>query len=179
MSLAGLDIAILAVVLLSALIGLVRGLVKEVLSLISWAVAFLVAIYYSAELARMLPASWAAEPIRLVMAFVLLFVVTLIVTGITQWAISKLVESTGLSSTDRLLGFLFGSARGLLICIVVLMGLREVAGDALWWQASTIKDDLLAFEDEMRELLGQARSIVGEVELPKISPSDVRGSDSQ
>ena len=126
MGIAGLDIVIGVVVLLSALIGLVRGLIKEVLSLLSWVAAFIIAIYFSAQVAAYVPESWANESIRIVIAFVLLFVGTLIVTGISQWLIAKLVETTGLSSTDRLLGFLFGSARGLLIAVLGAHGAKRV-----------------------------------------------------
>ena len=80
--------------------------------------------------------------------------------AIGQWLIAQLVSSTGLSGTDRLLGFLFGSARGLLICVVLLIGLREIAADRSWWQASVLQAELLAFEDEVRDLLGRARDMV-------------------
>jgi len=162
MPVAGLDIAIATVVLLSAAIGLVRGLIKEVLSLAAWAAAFVIAIYFAPLVAEQLPATWGGEPVRLVMAFAALFIGTLVGAAILQWLVARLVASTGLSSSDRLLGFLFGSARGLLICVVLLMGLREVAADRSWWQASVLQAELLAFEDEVREMLGRARDIVRE-----------------
>ncbi len=160
---ATLDIAIIVVVLLSAVIGLVRGLVKEVLSLASWVVAFVVAIYFSSAVSQQLPASWGAESLRLVIAFAVLFIVALIAAALLQWLVSQLVNSTGLTGTDRFLGFLFGSARGLLVTIVVLIGLREIAGETSWWQQARLPVELLAFEDEVRDLLGQARDIVSEV----------------
>jgi membrane protein required for colicin V production len=169
MAIAGLDLAIVTVVMLSAAIGLARGLVKEILSLASWAAAFVIAIYFSTEVAMQMPASWGSQSIRLIIAFALLFIATLIIAGILQWLIARLLSSTGLSGTDRLLGFLFGSARGLLICVVVLMGLREVAADRPWWQASRLSEELLAFEDEVRDLLGRARDIVREVPAPDLS----------
>ena len=159
MQVAGLDIAIATVVLLSAAIGLARGLIKEILSLVSWTAAFVIAIYFSAMAAEQLPASWGGESIRLVIAFAGLFFATLVLAAILQWLIAQLVSSTGLSGTDRLLGFLFGSARGLLICVVVLMGLREVAADRDWWQASVLQPELLAFEDEVRDLMGRVRDM--------------------
>jgi membrane protein required for colicin V production len=157
---AGLDIAIVTVVLLSAAIGLVRGLIKEILSLVSWGAAFIIAIYFSPMAAAELPAAWGSESIRLVIVFAGLFITTLVAAAIGQWLIAQLVSSTGLSGTDRLLGFLFGSARGLLICVVVLIGLREIAADRSWWQASVLQAELLAFEDEVRDLLGRARDMV-------------------
>jgi len=162
MPVAGLDIAIATVVLLSAAIGLVRGLIKEILSLVSWVAAFVIAIYFSTPVAEQLPVTWGTDSLRLVIAFAALFIGTLVAAAVLQWVIAQLVTSTGLSGTDRLLGFLFGSARGLLICVVLLMGLREVAADRSWWQASMLQSELLAFEDEVRELLGRARDIVRE-----------------
>ncbi len=159
MPVAGLDIAIATVVLLSAAIGLVRGLIKEVLSLVAWAAAFVAAIYFSPVAAATLPEQWGSDSLRLVIAFAGLFIATLIVAAILQWLVAQLISSTGLSGTDRFLGFLFGSARGLLICVVVLMGMREVAADRNWWQASVLQSELLAFEDEVRDLLSRARDM--------------------
>ncbi len=178
MAVAGLDIAIATVVMLSAAIGLVRGLVKEILSLLSWVAAFVVAIYFSPMVAEQMPAGWGSNSVRLILAFALLFVVTLILAAIAQWLIAQLVTTTGLSGTDRFLGFLFGSARGLLICVVLLMGLREIAAERSWWEESVLQRELLAFEDEVRQLLGQARDIVREVPeaINRKDTSEKRGS---
>lgn len=165
---ATLDIAIVAVVLLSAAIGLVRGLIKEVLSLVAWMLAFALAILFSERLAAAMPPNWGAESVRLVIAFAALFILVLIAAAILQWVIGQLVSSTGLSGTDRMLGFLFGAARGLLICVVMLMGLREIAADTEWWAASVARDELLAFEDEIRDLFGRAKDLVREVPRPEV-----------
>lgn len=162
MSFATLDIAIAALILLSAIIGLVRGLVKEVLSLVAWAAAFIVAIFFSAELGEILPGTWGSSALRQALAFVILFVGALVIAGILQWLIGQLVESTGLSGTDRVLGFLFGSVRGLLIALVALIGLEQIAGEAPWWQEARLPGEILAFEDEVRDLFGQAQSFVEE-----------------
>lgn len=162
MEVAALDIVIVTVVLLSAGIGLIRGLVKELLSLVSWVVAFVVAIYFSPVVAEQLPETWGSSSVRTVIGFALLFIGALIAAAILQWLIGQLVAGTGLTGTDRFLGFLFGSARGLLVCVVLLIGIREIAGDAAWWQASILQGELLAFEDDVRDLLGRARDIVRE-----------------
>ncbi len=166
MAVAGLDIVIATVVLLSAVIGLVRGLVKEVLSLAAWVLAFVVAMYFSPYVALNLPTTWGAESVRMVIAFATLFIATLILAGVAQWLIAKLVETTGLSGTDRFLGFLFGSARGLLVAIVMLMILREMASDAQWWQASMLQEQLLAFEGDVRDLLQRAKELARDVPTP-------------
>ena len=158
-----LDIVIILLILLSAAIGLVRGLVKEVLSLVSWVAAFLIAVYFSQDLAQYLPDTWGSGSVLVALAFIALFVATLIAAGIVRWMIGQLVESTGLSGTDRFLGFVFGSARGFLVAVVVLIGVREIAGDARWYRNAQLPDELLAFEDEVRDILGKARDTVRSV----------------
>lgn len=150
------DIVILAIVLLSALIGLVRGLLKEVLSLATWAAAVGLALYFTPQAADCLATRIEDEVIRLAVAFAGIFFGTLIAGGLLQWLIGTLVQTTGLSGTDRLLGFVFGGARGVLVCLVGLIALRTYAQDADWWQASALVPALLAFEQDLLELLDRS-----------------------
>jgi membrane protein required for colicin V production len=94
--------------------------------------------------------------VRLVVAFAGIFFATLIVGGVFQWLIGTLVQSTGLSGTDRLLGFVFGAARGVLVCLVGLIAIRSFAQTADWWQASRLVPELLAFEHDLLELFGKS-----------------------
>ncbi|MEM7098342.1 MAG: CvpA family protein [Pseudomonadota bacterium] len=158
MQIASLDLAILALILISALIGVVRGLVKELLSLIGWVAAFVIALYTASIVVAYIPESFGPPTLRLAMAFLAVFICVLIGSSMLQWVMSTLVESTGLSGTDRLLGLLFGSARGILIALLILMGLRSVAAEEAWWQESRLQPQLLALEDEVRDLLGRARA---------------------
>ena len=155
------DIIMLIVILLSALIGLARGLIKEVLSLASWALAFILALYFAPLVGNWLSADLANA--RLVIGFAVVFVAVLIIGAIVQWLVSKLVESTGLTGTDRFLGFLFGSARGVLVCIVALIALRPFAEDTDWWHASSIRPELAAFEEDVVQLMDHARDVVSNV----------------
>ena len=157
-----LDIVIIAVIGLSAVIGLVRGLVREVLSLLSWVAAFVIGLMFADQISAMLPASWGAASIRYVIAFAVLFVGTLISASPLQWMIGHLISSTGLTSTDRFLGLLFGAARGFLVTIVILIGLREIVQDTPWWNETRLPPELLAFEDDVRGMLGRARAAVEE-----------------
>jgi len=166
---AAVDIIILGVVLISAVIGLVRGLLKEVLSLASWVAAFILALYFAPPVADRLAGQLADESVRLVVAFIAVFLVTLIAGGIVQWLASLLVKGTGLSGTDRFLGFLFGSARGILACIVALIALRQFAAAGQWWDGSVLVPELLAFEQQVLELLGRAQDWV--VELGELAPA--------
>lgn len=143
------DIVVCLLILLSAMIGLARGLVKEVLSLIIWIAAFALSLLFAPTLAEILVGRVENDSIRMILAFAAVFVAALIAGAIVQWIIAKLIESTGLSGTDRLLGFLFGSIRGVLLCIVILIILRPFAEEALWWQQSIIIPELVAFEADV------------------------------
>jgi membrane protein required for colicin V production len=155
--LATIDIVILGVILLSALIGLTRGLLKEVLSLASWLAAFMLALYFAPVVAEQLADQIDDGTVRMVTAFIAIFLTTLLAGALVQRLMGTLIRTTGLTGTDRFLGFLFGSTRGALVCIVALMALRQFAEGGQWWQSSVLVPELLAFEHEVLQLLGRAR----------------------
>ena len=134
-----LDLVILGIIVLSALISLVRGFVKESISLMSWIVAGVLAFRYFAPMAELLEPYVAAPTIRSVTAFGLLFVSTLVVGAIVNFIMSQLVSKTGLSGTDKALGVIFGGARGVLIvAMVVLLASLTPMPEAQWWQDSAM-----------------------------------------
>lgn len=114
-----LDWILLGVLGLSLLLGLWRGLVYEVLSLINWLVAFVLAQWVAADLAQRLPMGNASEPVRYAAGFVLVFVASLFVLGLVATLLSKLIAAVGLRPVDRILGGLFGVLRGLVLLLVV------------------------------------------------------------
>ncbi len=154
------DLILLIVILLSAVMGLFRGLVKETLSLVAWLAAFLLAMYLSPRLAENYAGTFGGFTVARVIFFVAIFAVTLIISSLVQWLLGKLLESTGLSGTDRFLGFLFGSVRGVMVCIVGLIALRGFAEDAHWWQSSTLIPEFMAFEEDVLSFMGYARDVV-------------------
>lgn len=157
---AGVDIVILVVVLVSALIGLARGLMKEVLSLASWLAAFILALYFAPAVAERLSEHLADGSVRLVVAFIVIFLTTLIAGSVLQWLAGTLVKTTGMSGTDRFLGFLFGGARGVVASLVVLIALNRFAEAGQWWQSSMLVPELLAFEQDVLALMGKAQEWV-------------------
>jgi len=157
------DIVILIIVLLSSIIGMVRGLFKELLSLVIWFAAIMLALYFSGSVGDRLSGQLADESVRMVVGFFVVFLTTLIVGGIVQALVRQLISSTGLTGTDRFLGFLFGSARGVLVCIVGLIALKSFEIQADWWQESRFIPELLAFEQDVLEFMGKARDVVVEV----------------
>jgi membrane protein required for colicin V production len=157
---ATVDIIILVVVLVSALIGLVRGLLKEVLSLASWLAAFMLALYFAPSVGDRLAGHLADESVRLVVAFIVIFLATLLAGGLLQWLAGTMIKSTGMSGTDRFLGFLFGAARGVLASLVALIALHQFAVAGQWWQSSVLVPEMLAFEQDVLELMGKAQEWV-------------------
>ena len=153
------DLVLGAVILISALMGLFRGLFREVISLATWLVALLAALYLAPSVAERI-AIVNNPTAGLVIAFIVVFGATLVVGSLVQWAVGRLVESTGLSGTDRLLGLLFGGARGAVVCIVGLIALKSFVAEEPWWRESVLQRELLAFEDDVLRLIGTARASV-------------------
>lgn len=148
------DWAIVGVLGLSALISVVRGFVKEAVSLLIWVAAAVVASIFHERLAVWLVDVIATPSLRMLVAWVGLFVLVLIVGGLMNFLLGQLVKATGLSGTDRLLGMLFGASRGLVIVMAVLVMLPEVlpVNEDPWWQESVLIPEFLRFEDWAKEL---------------------------
>ncbi|WP_020656860.1 CvpA family protein [Massilia niastensis] len=131
------DYLVLFVLVSSVIISTLRGLVKEILSLLGWVVAFVVANAYGAQLAPLLPEMLPGGTVRLIAAFVILFLGVRILMGLLSLAIGALVEATGLSLADRGLGGLFGLARGIVIVLaaVILCGMTSIPQQTFWKDA--------------------------------------------
>ena len=166
------DIVIAAVIALSAVIGLMRGVVKEVLSLAIWVTAFLSARAFAEPVADLALSSLdLARAKRVVIGFALVFVSILIAGAFVQRFVAQLVKATGLTGTDRVVGLAFGGARGAVIVIVGLIALRPFAHQSHWWSQSALLPELLAFEDDLLELIGVAREQVAGT-LPVAAPAE-------
>ncbi|MFT7179580.1 MAG: membrane protein required for colicin V production [Oceanospirillaceae bacterium] len=133
------DWILVAIIATSSVFGLLRGFVKELLSLASWVAAFFVARLFSFKLSNFM-VDWIDQPqFRVIAAFVILFAATLVVGALINNVFSRLVSATGLTGTDRLFGMVFGVVRGglLVIVMVSLLSLTPVSNDE-WWQSSLI-----------------------------------------
>lgn len=140
--LSAVDWMLLAVVALSALMGAMRGIVVEVLSLVVWIAAFWLAFGYGAEVAALFFAQMHDPAARLLVAYAAVFIAALIVGSLVTWLIGKLVRTVGLGGIDRLLGLLFGVARGLaLACVLVLLlGLTALPREPSWHASPLIPE---------------------------------------
>ena len=136
------DLVIIVIIIISALISLVRGFVKESISLASWLVAGFIAFRYFAPLASLLEPYIESPTIQTGIAFSILFVCSLIVGAAVNFMASTMVAKTGLSGTDKSLGVVFGAARGVLIVtmLVLLAGLTPMPEET-WWQDSAMVEN--------------------------------------
>jgi membrane protein required for colicin V production len=146
-----LDYAVLGVLAASIAWGVWRGLVREVMSLAGWVIAFLAANLFAAPLAEVLPASVSRPEYRSLLAFVAIFLVTLVITTLGAVWLAKVLHAAGLGGLDRLLGALFGLLRALLIVLAAAIAAGftslpqkpawkdSLAGSQLAAAASTLK----------------------------------------
>lgn len=131
------DYVVMFILVSSVIISTMRGLVKEILSLVGWVAAFIVANAFGAKLAPMLPSVIPGDVVRLIVAFIALFLGVRVLMGLLALAIGALIEATGLSLADRGLGGLFGLGRGIVIVLagVILCGMTSIPQQAFWKDA--------------------------------------------
>jgi membrane protein required for colicin V production len=134
---APLDWIVLAVLAASVLLGLWRGLVYEVLSVLSWLAAFILAQWFAPAVARWLPMGSAGEALRYAAGFALVFIAAVFAGGLLAWATKKLIEAVGLRPVDRALGGLFGLVRGAVAVLALAVVVHLTAWRASdWWTES-------------------------------------------
>lgn len=162
------DYGIIGLVGLSSLIGLFRGLVKEVFSLGLWIGAGWLALHYNHELSNSLVSAIPVPSARYAASFLLIFVGVLVLGGMVNYLLGKLISSTGLAGTDRLAGLLFGAMRGALIVslMVLFAGVTPLPEDP-WWKQSKL---IPPFQSLGLWLKGQIPSgLASQVKFPELS----------
>jgi membrane protein required for colicin V production len=132
-----LDWALIAVVGLSAVIGIWRGLVREVFALAGWVAAIAVAMLFAGEAANAIPVDFATPAVRTAVAFIALFLAILMAVSIVGLLFTRAVRAVGLGLADRTLGGVFGFARGALILLVLALaaGLTALPKQPFWREA--------------------------------------------
>lgn len=131
------DYVLIGILTFSVLVGMMRGFIREVLTIAVWILAFVVAFTYAGPASAYLASVSDNATLRYIAAFVLLIVCLVALGAVINWLIGKLLKTTGLSGTDRLLGLFFGLARGiLLIGVLVLFAMHSTLTDDKWWKQS-------------------------------------------
>lgn len=131
------DFIVLGIIFISIIISLMRGFVKEALSLTGWLVSLWVAMTFSSGMAELFGNSIKDPTLRLLAAFVSLFVLSLIIGAIINFFAIQFVQRAGLTGVDRTIGTVFGFLRGILLVtiIVMLLGLTTLPKES-WWDES-------------------------------------------
>lgn len=131
------DYSVLAILVLSVLLSMVRGVVRELLSLAGWIIAFMVANSFAVGFAPMLPSVISGEWLRMLLAFSALFLSALLAMGLVAMLTSAVVKSVGLGFADRFFGSLFGLIRGLMLVLLMVLaaGLTELPQEPFWRKA--------------------------------------------
>lgn len=129
-----IDFAIIGVIFISCFISLIRGFVREALSLTGWIVSFLIAWQLHGSFSTFLHSSISNLNLRLIVAFFILFTLSMVMFTVINFFAGKIVQRTGLSGADRAIGVLFGFLRGVVLvsALVALAGLTQIPKTTIW-----------------------------------------------
>jgi len=150
----GFDFVLLAILGVSALLGLIRGLLKEVLSLVAYALAFLAAIWWGPQLSDWLQ-SWISQSIaRMAVAYATVFLAVLLGVGLVNMTLHALLNKTGLTPADHGLGALFGLIRGALfiLLLVTIAGFTPIPKEP-WWRNAMFSSPVVSIVQEIKQRL--------------------------
>ncbi|MDH5184617.1 MAG: CvpA family protein [Gammaproteobacteria bacterium] len=157
-----IDYTFLLIIAASIVVSLMRGFVRESLSLASWILSFWLASGFAEPLSELLTEYIDVPSLRIILAFVALFVVSMMLASAASNLLVDLVDRAGLSSTDRTIGVLFGTARGFVISVIMVsvMGLTPMPADD-WWKDSYFMPYFQGSAEWVKEWLpsGVARKI--------------------
>ncbi len=168
------DVILVSIVLLSSVIGVLRGFFREAMSLLVWIGAIWISAQFGHWLAPYLAGIVANELLRLWLARLVVLVAVLIAGGLLAWILGMLLHSTRLAGADRLLGMVFGLVRGALVAALVIIALG-VAGfeDASWWRRSKLIPYAAPVADALREAAERGMRYSGW--LSRLSSIDLPG----
>ncbi|MBC7709506.1 MAG: CvpA family protein [Rhizobacter sp.] len=148
------DIAVVAVITLSALIGVWRGVIREVFALAAWIAAVVCMFLFGDKLAKMLPFAQDTPWLRLLAGYALVFIGVFVLLSVAGFLFSKVVNAIGLSFVDRALGMMFGVVRGaLIVVLLVFVAGATTLPELTWWRDSVSAKPLAAIAAILRSKL--------------------------
>ncbi|MEL1265078.1 CvpA family protein [Pseudoxanthomonas putridarboris] len=135
-----LDLALLAIIGVSALFGLMRGFVGVIVSIAAWLLAGWAAFHFGAETARWMSSDGLPTASELLGGYALSFIAVMLFVGLVGWVVRQLVKTVGLSGLDRVLGLALGLVRGAVVAcvLVLLMGFTQLPREPEWRQSPVI-----------------------------------------
>jgi membrane protein required for colicin V production len=146
------DFILLGILGTSMLLGVWRGLIKELMSLVAFGLAFLAAIWWGPDLSSFGILNWVKHDyLKLGIAYASLFIATLLAVGILNMALAAMIKSTGLSPADRGLGAIFGLLRGILLLLVLV----TIAGytpliEEPWWRNAMFSKQMVGVIQQIK-----------------------------
>lgn len=155
------DWVILSIIGISSLFSLKRGFVREAISLLTWVAAFIIARLFSQSLSILLEPYIETPSVRLAAGFAILFIAALIVGALINKLIGALVDATGLTGTDRVLGIGFGAVRGglIVVAIVALIGLSPAVEDR-WFRESELIPHFVLMEAWTKDMASDVGRLI-------------------
>ena len=169
-----IDIIIAAAILVSVVVGFLRGFIKESISIAALLLAIWAALYLGPAVGNVSSSWLSSEELQTWFGRILVFAVILILGGLVGWTLSKLVRVSPLSGMDRFLGSLFGAARGILLLAVFVLG-GEFAGfsNDPWWQESKLIPPVAVVADWIREMAPRGLDLITPDEPAKNLPVEL------
>ncbi len=155
------DWTILGIIGVSSLFSLKRGFVREALSLVTWVSAFIIARLFSQSLSVVLEPYLETPSVRYIAAFAILFIAALVVGVLINKLVGALVDATGLTGTDRVLGIGFGAARGglIVVAIVALIGMSPAVNDR-WFKESQLIPHFVLMEAWTKDMASDVGRLI-------------------
>ncbi|MCP4596317.1 CvpA family protein [Neptuniibacter sp.] len=155
------DWTILGIIGVSSLFSLKRGFVREALSLVTWVAAFIIARLFSQSLSVVLEPYLETPSVRYIAAFAILFIAALVVGVLINKLVGALVDATGLTGTDRVLGIGFGAARGglIVVAIVALIGMSPAVNDR-WFKESQLIPHFVLMEAWTKDMASDVGRLI-------------------
>ena len=137
------DYVVIGIVALSLILGLWRGVVSELIALAAWILAFMASLEFGTQAGQQLFAGIADPALRALAGCAAVFIGVLVVMSLVRLAVRSMVKALGLSLSDRLLGMVFGLARGVLVVLVlVATGGLTSAPQQTWWKQAVLAQPL-------------------------------------
>lgn len=159
------DIVVIVVVLLSFLVGLLRGFVREALSLIIWVAAFLTAMNFADDFSLQIPVAQDTPQLRWLLAAGALFLLVIVIGNIIKYFFDQLIKVARLTSANRVAGGAFGVFRGLVILSVLMVAVQMMTQEPLDTQTGFLQNSLFApylldFTEWLQPMLPVAQSVL-------------------